>query len=59
MTATSSYLKSLFEIKWFEGSEFDLWKERLLGILFLKDYEEALLEIKLWRYDRFSIDETK
>ena len=46
MTTTSSNLKSLFEIKRFEGSGFDLWKERMLGILFLKDCEGALLEVK-------------
>ena len=40
------YEKSLFEIKRFEGSSFDSWKERMLGILFLKDCEGALLEIK-------------
>ena len=42
-----SDLKSLFEIKRFEGNGFDLWKERMLGILFLEDFERALLEIKL------------
>ena len=46
MSTTSSDLKSLFEIKRFEGSGFDLWKERMLGILFLKDCEGALLEVK-------------
>ena len=39
MTTTSSDLKSLFEIKRFEASGFALWKERILGILFLKDCE--------------------
>ena len=41
-----SDLKSLFEIKRFERSSFDSWKERMLGILFLKDCEGALLEVK-------------
>ena len=47
MTTTSSDLKSLFEIKSFEGSGFHLWKERMLGIHFLKDCEWAVLEVKL------------
>ena len=46
MSTTSSNLKSLFEIKRFEGSGFDLWKEKMLGILFLKDWECALLKVK-------------
>ena len=44
MTTTSD-LKSLFEIKRFEGSGFDLWKERMLGILFLKDCEGAHFDV--------------
>ena len=47
MTTTSYDLKILFEIKSFEGSGFDLWKERMLNVLFLKDREGALLEVKL------------
>ena len=46
MTTISSNVKCLFEIKRFEGSGFDLWKERMFGILFLKDCEGALLEVK-------------
>ncbi|KAH7297375.1 hypothetical protein KP509_26G066900 [Ceratopteris richardii] len=46
MASTSSDVKSLFEIKRFEGNGFDLWKERMLGILFLKDCEGALEEVK-------------
>ncbi|KAH7288390.1 hypothetical protein KP509_31G025000 [Ceratopteris richardii] len=46
MTSTSSDVKSLFEIKSFEGNGFDLWKERMLGILFLKDCEGALAKVK-------------
>ena len=46
MTTTSSDLKSLFEIKSFEGSCFDLRKETMLCVLFLKDCEGALLEVK-------------
>ncbi|KAH7416413.1 hypothetical protein KP509_14G090400 [Ceratopteris richardii] len=46
MASTSSDVKSLFEIKRFEGNGFDFWKERMLGILFLKDCEGALEEFK-------------
>ncbi|KAH7281919.1 hypothetical protein KP509_35G003300 [Ceratopteris richardii] len=46
MASTSSDVKSLFEIKKFEGSSFDYWKERTLGILFLKDCEGAPEEVK-------------
>ena len=43
MTTTSSDLKSLFEIKRFEDSGFDLLNEKMLGILFLKDCEGHFL----------------
>ncbi|KAH7351502.1 hypothetical protein KP509_19G000400 [Ceratopteris richardii] len=39
--------KSRFEIKRFEESDFDMWTERMKGILFLKEREEALAQIKL------------
>ncbi|KAH7439944.1 hypothetical protein KP509_04G083400 [Ceratopteris richardii] len=45
MASTSFDVKSLFEIKRFEGNGFDLWKQRMLGILFLKDCEGALEEV--------------
>ena len=44
--SSSSDTKSLLEIKRFDGTSFDLWKERMQGILFLKDCEDALLETK-------------
>ena len=47
MTTTLFYLKSLFEIQTFEGSGFDMWKQRMLRILFLKYCEGALLKVKL------------
>ena len=34
------------EIKRFDGQRFDLWQERMQGILFLKDCESALEEHK-------------
>ena len=37
----------MFENKRFEGSGFDLWKERILRILFHKDCEGAIFEVKL------------
>ena len=42
MASSSSDVKNLFEIRRFEGTSFDLWKERMQGILFLKDCERAL-----------------
>ena len=35
-------MKNLFEIRQFEGTGLDLWKERMQGILFLKDCDKAL-----------------
>ena len=46
MAGSSSEIKNLFEIKRFEGTGFDLWKERMQGILFLKDCDGALQELK-------------
>ena len=46
MAGSSSEMKNLFEIKRFEGTSFDLWKERRQGILFLKDCDGALQEAK-------------
>ena len=46
MASTSTEVKNLFEIKRFDGKGFDLWKERMLGILFLRDCEDALVEKK-------------
>ena len=46
MARSSSETKYLVEIKRFEGTGFDLWKERMHGILFLKDCNEALAETK-------------
>ena len=43
MITTLSDLKSLFEIMRFEGIGFDLWQERMLAILFLKDCEGEFL----------------
>ncbi|KAH7297962.1 hypothetical protein KP509_25G021100 [Ceratopteris richardii] len=37
-----AYIKNLFEIYHFEGLGFHLWKERIQGILFLKDCDRAL-----------------
>lgn len=42
MASTSNDIKSLFEVKRFDGKGFDLWKDRMQGILFLKDYDGAL-----------------
>ncbi|KAH7437249.1 hypothetical protein KP509_05G062100, partial [Ceratopteris richardii] len=42
MASSSSDMKNLFEIRRFEGIGFDLWKERIQGILFLKDCDKAL-----------------
>ena len=39
-------MKNLFEIRRFEATGFDLWKERMQGILFLKDGDMALATIK-------------
>ena len=44
--ASSSDAKNLFEIRRFDGTGFDLWKDRMQGILFLKDCEDALAENK-------------
>ena len=46
MAASSSEIKGLFEIRKFDGRGFDLWKERMQGILFLKDCDGALQEAK-------------
>ena len=46
MAGSSSEIKNLFEIKRFEGTGFDLWKERMQGIIFLKDCDGALQELK-------------
>ena len=46
MASSSSDVKNLFEIRRFEGMGFDLWKERMQGILFLKDGDMALATIK-------------
>ena len=46
MASTSAEVKNLFEIKRFDGEGFELWKERMLGILFLRDCEDALVEKK-------------
>ena len=46
MAESSPEMKNLFEIKRFEGRGFDLWKERMQGILFLKDCDGALQEAK-------------
>ena len=43
---SSSETKNLFGIRRFEGTSFDLWKERMHGILFLKDCDEALAKTK-------------
>ncbi|MCO5593579.1 hypothetical protein L7F22_047594 [Adiantum nelumboides] len=45
-STSSGEPKSLMEIKRFDGTGFDLWKERIQGILFLKDCEDALLAAK-------------
>lgn len=45
-TSSASDTKSLMEIKRFDGQGFDLWQERMQGILFLKDCESALEEHK-------------
>ena len=42
MASSSSDVKNLFEIRRFEGTGFDLWTERMQGILFLKDCDRAL-----------------
>ncbi|KAH7438914.1 hypothetical protein KP509_04G036700 [Ceratopteris richardii] len=44
--ASSADTKNLFEIRKFDGNAFDLWKDRMQGILFLKDCEDALTEHK-------------
>ncbi|MCO5578577.1 hypothetical protein L7F22_032421 [Adiantum nelumboides] len=46
MASSSSDVKNLFEIKKFDGTGFDLWKDRIQGILFLKDCEGALEQVK-------------
>ena len=46
MAGSSSEIKNLFEIKRFESTGFDLWKERMQGILFLKECEGALAATK-------------
>ncbi|MCO5591745.1 hypothetical protein L7F22_045737 [Adiantum nelumboides] len=45
-TSSSSHPKSLFEIRRFDGTGFDLWKDRMQGILFLKDCDDALFANK-------------
>ena len=47
MASSSSDGRNLFEIRRFEGTGFDLWKERMQGILFLKDCDRALEAEKL------------
>ncbi|KAI5080956.1 hypothetical protein GOP47_0004139 [Adiantum capillus-veneris] len=42
MASSSSDMKNLFEIRRFDGTSFDLWKDKIQGILFLKDCEGAL-----------------
>ena len=39
MASTLSEVKNLFEIKRFDGKGFELWKERMLGILVEKKPE--------------------
>ena len=46
MAKSSSEMKNLFEIKRCEGTGFNLWKERMQGILFLKECEGALAATK-------------
>ncbi|MCO5614532.1 hypothetical protein L7F22_068815 [Adiantum nelumboides] len=46
MAGSSSEIKNLFEIRRFDGTGFDLWKDRMQGILFLKDCDGALQEAK-------------
>ena len=46
MASSSSEIKNLFEIRRFDGTGFDLWKDRMQGILFLKDCDGALQEAK-------------
>ena len=46
MASTSIEVKKLFEITRFDRKGFELWKERMLGILFLRDCEDALVEKK-------------
>ena len=46
MASTSSDIENLFKIKRFEDTGFDLWKDRMQGILFLKDCDGALEEVK-------------
>jgi len=46
MASSSTDIKSLFEIKRFEGKSFDLWKDRMQGILFLKVCDGALAVVK-------------
>ena len=45
-SSSTSDTKNLMEIKRFDGKGFDLWQDRMTGILFLKDCEDALLEAK-------------
>lgn len=45
-TSSASDTKSLMEIKRFDGTAFDLWQDRMQGILFLKYCDDALLETK-------------
>ncbi|MCO5608620.1 hypothetical protein L7F22_062833 [Adiantum nelumboides] len=46
MASSSSDVKNLFEIKKFNGTGFDLWKDKIQGILFLKDCEGTLEQVK-------------
>ncbi|MCO5572770.1 hypothetical protein L7F22_026529 [Adiantum nelumboides] len=46
MVSSSSDVKNLFEIKKFDGTGFDLWKDRIQGILLLKDCERTLEQVK-------------
>ena len=46
MARSFSEMKNLFEIKRFESTSFDLWKERMQGILFLKECEGVVAATK-------------
>ena len=46
MASTSNEVKNLFEIKRFDGKGFEFWKKHMLGILLLRDCDDALVENK-------------
>jgi hypothetical protein len=46
LASSSTEVKNLFEIKRYEGESFELCKERMLGILFLRDCAGTLVEKK-------------